>query len=249
LTILKPGTTVVLLTTPTDRAVSLHELGADAVLSLRSTPSLFDLQATEFFERVLHSGLGARALVEGANFGFGRGREGDIPLLASLCRQAGMVLSVVPPVVIDGEEVSSSRIRAALLRGGVVEAERLLARPYRLRGVVGTGERRGRTIGFPTANLERVATVVPGEGVYAVRALTADGKSWAGAANIGPNPTFGDQEQKIEVHLIGFDGELYGQELRVEFVARLRDTRRFAGVGDLVDQIHRDVEQARALTG
>ena len=117
---------------------------------------------------------------------------------------------------------------------------------YRLAGTVGTGRRRGQILGFPTANLEAVETLIPGDGVYAVRA-EYQGQTWPGAANIGPNPTFGEQARKVEVHLIGFQGDLYGRELTVEFLERLRDTRPFAGPAELVEQLRRDVEQARQL--
>jgi riboflavin kinase/FMN adenylyltransferase len=139
-------------------------------------------------------------------------------------------------------------VRDALERGDVGAAATLLGRPYRLRGVVGVGQRRGRTIGFPTANLEGLATLVPADGVYAVRVRresSAAEPAWAGAANVGPNPTFGEDARKVEVHLIGFAGDLYGQTLAVDFVRRLRDTRPFASVGELVEQLRRDVEQAR----
>jgi riboflavin kinase/FMN adenylyltransferase len=131
----------------------------------------------------------------------------------------------------------------------VGEAGLLLGRPHRLRGTVGRGRQRGAGLGFPTANLEGMPTLVPGDGVYAVRA-EARGTAWPGAANVGPNPTFGEQARKVEVHLIGFAGDLYGQPLAVDFVRRLRDTRPFAGVGELKAQLRRDVEQARrALSG
>src|SRR5262249_42326926 len=153
-----------------------------------------------------------RAVVEGVNFGFGHNREGNVDTLAQLCRLAGLALTVVPPLIVDGLAVSSSRIRAALLHGDVREAALLLGRPYRLHGTVASGQRRGQTLGFPTANLDRLPTLVPGDGVYAVRVPVA-GAVWPGAANVGPNPTFGENARKVEVHLIGFSGDLYGQPL------------------------------------
>src|SRR5262249_61743337 len=122
----------------------------------------------------------------------------------------------------------------------------LVAGSSGLRGVVGSGERRGRAIGFPTANLEMIETVIPGDGVYAVWAEVGE-QTWAGAANIGPNPTFGEQTRKVEVHLIDFEGDLYGQSLRMEFIDRLRDTRPFASVDELVDQLRNDVARARQI--
>jgi riboflavin kinase/FMN adenylyltransferase len=155
-----------------------------------------------------------------------------------------MAFVQVPPVEVGGKPVSSSRVRNALLGGAVREAAELMARPYRLRGTVGTGQRRGRTLGFPTANLETLETLCPGNGVYAVR-VRVNKQRWPGAANIGPNPTFGEQARKVEVHLIGFSGELVGQTLALDFVERLRDTRPFANVSELVEQLRRDVEQAQ----
>ena len=138
-------------------------------------------------------------------------------------------MTTVPPQTTpDGKVISSSRVRAALLRGDVVEADQLLDRPYRLAGVVAAGQRRGQTLGFPTANLERVATLIPADGVYAVRAVI-DAQQWPAATNIGPNPTFGEQSRKVEVHLIDFRGDLYGRTLEVDFVARLRATRPVRG--------------------
>jgi riboflavin kinase / FMN adenylyltransferase len=245
--VLRPDAPISLLTTSDDRAEYLRQLGADHVLTLRVTPELLELRAVTFFDLIVRDRLAARAMVEGANFCFGRQREGDIALLGKLCDAARIRLRVVPPVVLDGVEVSSSRIRQLLEAGDVVLAAKLLGRPYRLRGTVGMGEQRGRTLGFPTANLGQVATVVPGEGVYACRVTAPDGSEYAGAANLGPNPTFAVQAMKIEVHVIDFEGDLYGQELRVEFLKRLRETRRFAGVAELVDQLKRDVEQAKTV--
>jgi riboflavin kinase/FMN adenylyltransferase len=242
--LLRPGQSSPPLTTLPDRLRLLQELGVDHVLVLHTTPDLLALSASDFFTEVLRRRLAARALVEGPNFGFGRNREGNVELLARLCRAAGVGLTVVPPLRLAGAEVSSSRVRAALLRGDVAEAAALLGRPYRLHGTVGVGQRRGRALGFPTANLERLATVVPGDGVYAVRAWAGEA-SWPGAANVGPNPTFGEQARKVEAHLIGFQGDLYGQPLALDFLGRLRDTRPFASPADLVEQLRRDAEQAR----
>jgi riboflavin kinase/FMN adenylyltransferase len=246
--LLRPGQAPPPLTTPDDRSRLLHEAGADHVLILRATTALLALSAAEFFDQVIRERLDARALVEGVNFGFGHNREGNVETLARLCRPAGLSLTVVPPLVLDGLAVSSSRVRAALLRGDVGEAALLLGRPYRLHGTVGTGRRRGQTLGFPTANLDRPPTLVPGDGVYAVRVLVA-GAVWPGAANVGPNPTFGENARKVEAHLIGFSGDLYGQPVAVDFVHRLRDTRPFGGPAELVEQLRRDVEQARQVLG
>jgi riboflavin kinase / FMN adenylyltransferase len=246
--LLRPGQAPPRLTTPEERSRLLHKLGADHVLVLRATPEMLAVDAAQFFAEVIQARLQARALVEGPNFGFGRGRAGDVKALAEMCQSAGIRLIVVPPVIVEGSEVSSSRIREALARGDVGEAANLLGRLYRLQGRVGTGQRRGQQLGFPTANLEQIRTLVPGEGVYAVRALHQE-RIWPGAANVGPNPTFGEMARKVEVHLIGFQGDLYGQPLAVEFVERLRDTRPFGSVAELIEQLHKDVEHSRRLAG
>jgi riboflavin kinase/FMN adenylyltransferase len=248
LELLRPGQAPPALTTPADRARLLHDLGADHVVTLRTTPELLRLTAEEFFSQVVRGRFAVRAVVEGPNFGFGRGRAGTVETLGRLCREAGVALTVVQPVQLDGGAVSSSRIRAAIQAGDVESAERMFGRPYRLHGTVGTGQRRGATLGFPTANLTSMQTLVPGDGVYAARARHG-GAAWPAAVNVGPNPTFGENARKVEVHLIGFQGDLYGRPLAVDFVRRLRDTRPFANVAELVGQLRRDVEAARAAAG
>ena len=247
LTILRPDIHVELLTTADQRAEVLHQLGADEVVILHVTPELLDLRAEDFFSRVIQDRLHARAIVEGPTFAFGRRREGTLELLARLCEDSGLCLDVIEPVDLDGLEVSSSRIRADLHRGDVADARRLLGRDYRLSGIVETGARRGRTIGFPTANLGRVETIIPADGVYAVRTTLPDGSTRAAAANVGPNPTFAEQARKIEVHLLDYAGDLYGQWLSIDFVERLRDTRPFPNVTDLVAQLTADVARVRSL--
>jgi riboflavin kinase / FMN adenylyltransferase len=248
LQLLQPERFLPVLTTTADRAALLQAGGADEVLILRTSPELLRLTPDEFFAEVLVGRLAARALVEGQDFCFGRNRAGSVETLTVLCRAKGLVLSVVRPLARDGVVVSSSRVRNALMAGDVRKATALLGRPYRLHGTVGAGQRRGRRLGFPTANLERFETVVPGDGVYAVRAWS-QGASWPAAANVGPNPTFGEDARKVEVHLIGFSGDLYGAALAVDFVDRLRDTRPFGGIDDLVRQLRADVDQAARLAG
>jgi riboflavin kinase/FMN adenylyltransferase len=248
LTLLRPGQPLSLLTTLRDRTVLLHELGAEEVVVLRTSPELLALSATGFFEQVLRGRFEARAVVEGGNFRFGHNREGTVEALARMCEEAGIACVVVPPLLRGGREVSSSRVRAALLGGDVAVVADLLGRPYRLHGVVGEGRRRGRTLGFPTANLVHLETLAPGDGVYAGRARVADGAVWPAAVNVGANPTFAEDERKVEAHLLGFSGDLYGQPLALDFVARLRDTRPFAGPDDLIEQLRRDAELARSAS-
>jgi riboflavin kinase/FMN adenylyltransferase len=245
--LLRPQEFQPVLTTIRDRAELLQAGGTDQVVILRTTPDMLQLSAQEFFDKVIGARMAAKSLVEGVNFGFGRGRQGNVETLRRLCEQRGMDFVVVPPFCTeDGVPVSSSRVRGALLQGEVRQACELLARPYRIRGTVGSGKGRGKTLGFPTANLERVETLIPSDGVYAVRVYFGS-QVWPGAANIGPNPTFGEMARKIEVHLIDFHGDLVGQELAIDFIDRLRDTRPFAGMEQLVQQLKKDIETARQL--
>ena len=171
-----------------------------------------------------------RGMVEGPNFAFGHDRTGDVHTLGAWCRVAGIDFEVVDLAVIDGKLISSSLIRDCLRQGDVASAAGYMGRPHRIRGTVTRGAGRGATIGFPTINLTGTDTLVPGEGVYAVLArIEGDERPHAAACNIGPNPTFGDLAKKIEAHLIGFSGDLYGKSVELDFLERLRPTRKFAG--------------------
>jgi riboflavin kinase/FMN adenylyltransferase len=234
------------LTTVAEKARVLGEVGADHVVVLQTTPALLHLSPGDFFEKIIHGRLGARGVVEGFNFRFGRDRAGSNETLRQLCGEEGIELLVVPALEDGGRPVSSSRVRDALVNGDVATATHLLGRPYRLIGIVGSGARRGRTIGFPTANLEKVETILPATGVYAVRAITPMGE-FSGAANVGPNPTFGEDARKVEIHLLDFDGDLYGKEISVDFVSKLRDTKKFANVDALIEQMRHDVAEARRI--
>ncbi len=246
LSLLRPELFQPTLTSQVERARLLHQYGADHVVVLQVEPSLLQLNAGEFFDKVLHSNLQAERIIEGPNFRFGHNREGNVNRLALLCANAGMILEIVDPLTIDGVIVSSSKVRQALLDGDMEAATRYLNRPYRIEGTVVVGQKRGQQLGFPTANLTNIETLIPKDGVYAVRAFLND-TALPAAANIGPNPTFGEQARKVEVHLIGYTGgELYGRKLTVDFLERLRDTRRFDSVADLQAQLRRDVERATA---
>lgn len=157
-----------------------------------------------------------------------------------------MALEIVPPVLADGAPVSSSRVRGLIAAGDVAGAAALLTRPYRIRGLVTHGAARGARLGFPTANVAAVDTLLPAAGVYAGAAVVA-GRAVPAAINLGPNPTFGEASQKLEVHLIDFSGNLYGQALEVDFHARLRDVRKFSGVDELLEQLRDDVSNARRI--
>jgi riboflavin kinase/FMN adenylyltransferase len=229
------------------KAELLGELGVDHVIAYPTDEALLQLAPVEFFEQIVRGRLAARAMVEGPNFYFGRDRRGDIERLKELCSQSDIMLEVVEPITIGGEYVSSSRVRKLIEQGQVEEADRLLTRPYRLRGMVTHGASRGHRIGFPTANLNAIDTLLPAEGVYGGRALLAEGAQCPAAINIGANPTFADQSLKVEVHLIDWQGALYGEPLEVDILARLRDIQRFDGVEALKTQLNKDIAQARNI--
>jgi riboflavin kinase/FMN adenylyltransferase len=225
------------------KAELLAELEVDWMLAYPTDMGLLSLGAEEFFQRVVVELLGAKALVEGPNFFFGRGREGDVTRLGELAARHAITLDVIPPLELQGELISSSRVRSLVGRGEVALAKGLLTAPYRIRGLVTHGAGRGAQIGFPTANLEGVDTLIPAHGVYAGVAWLGH-RRWPAALNLGPNPTFGDLMTKVEVHLIGIDEVLYGQILEVDFLTRLRDTVSFASVDELSAQLRRDVDVA-----
>lgn len=198
------------------------------------------------FEEQLFDHLKLKAVVVGSDFTYGSKRSGNVAALAAAAGKRGAKVQVVEQVVLEGVVVSSSKVREYILEGRVEAAERLLSRPFDLDGTVVKGAARGRTIGFPTANIDTDNELKPAPGVYAVRVRRQPGGSWHGAAaNIGVKPTFGGTEVTIEAHLLDFSGDLYGQALRVQFLARLRPEMRFGSVAELTAQIKRDVERAR----
>jgi len=235
----------------TARKVELLEAaGATEVGVFRTGPWLLGLTAREFFDRVIVAQFAAEGMVEGPNFGFGRDRGGDSRILAEWCAGAGLAFEVASPTEADGHIVSSTAIRKALADGRAAEAADLLGRPHRLRGVVTHGAGRGAGLGFPTANLDEIDTQIPGDGVYAVRAfLEGDALARPAACHIGPNVSFGEQDRKVEVHLIDFHGDLYGRTLEVDVLDLLRPSRKFEGLDDLLAQIRADVDRARAVAG
>jgi riboflavin kinase / FMN adenylyltransferase len=224
----------------------LAQLGVDALIAYPTDEALLQLSPDQFFQRIVREALQAGAMVEGTNFYFGRGRAGNTDVLRQLCTAAGIPLEVVEPVTLEGTTVSSSRIRQLISAGQIDQANQMLTQPYRIRGMVRHGAARGAKIGFPTANVDAVDTLLPGVGVYAGR-CAVEGRTWPAAINIGPNPTFGEQALKVEVHLIGFHDSLYGQPLEVDFLAHLRDIVQFAGVDALRTQLAKDVDSANQI--
>jgi riboflavin kinase/FMN adenylyltransferase len=227
------GNRVELLCTLERRLELLDAAAVDETLVVEFTPDLAQLEPSEFAHSLLRE-IGARVIVAGENFRFGRGAAGDLALL----EQLGFEVRNVP--LIDG--VSSTRIRLLLREGDVAAAARLLGRPAEVEGTVVLGDQRGGTLGYPTANLAVPAELlVPAYGIYAGSAL-----GHRAAVSIGVNPHYGGDERRVEPHLLDFDGDLYGRRLVVELWRRLRDERAFASEDELVAQIARDVEQTRA---
>lgn len=246
--VLRPDSAPTPLTWIERRAELLRAAGADEVGVFRTGRWLLGLTAREFFDRVILGQFAARGMVEGPTFGFGRDRLGDATILKGWAAEAGLDFEIAEPTEIDGQVVSSSRIRHALAEGRVEEAGRLLGRPHRLRGIVARGAGRGADLGFPTANLEHVDVQIPADGVYAAAAqIDGVGPSWLAAVHIGPNATFGEQARTVEAHLLDFQGNLYGRRLELDLRRHLRPTRRFDSVADLLDQIRADVDRARRL--
>jgi riboflavin kinase/FMN adenylyltransferase len=238
--ILRPEQSPPPLTWTERKAELLAAHGVDWIVAYPTDEALLALSAAEFFEQIVLGKLAAKALIEGRNFYFGHNREGTIERLTALASGAGISLDVVEPVEIDGAIVSSSRVRELIRSGNVEQAKKLLSAPYRIRGMVTHGAGRGAKIGFPTANLGAVDTLLPAHGVYAGRAWIGE-LSFPAAINLGPSPTFGDATIRVEVHVIGYSEPLYGQPLEVDFLARLRDIRPFESPAALVEQVKRDV--------
>ena len=237
------------LSTPDEKAELLGALGVDVVITHPFNRRVAAMSARAFVGE-LKAHLGLRMLWVGYDFALGRNREGDIPTLRRLGREMGFEVHVVEALRIDGEIVSSSRIRALLAAGEVEAANRLLGRPYRVSGRVVRGDGRGRSLGFPTANLRIWARrMVPAPGVYVARAHLEDGSTFGAVVNIGVRPTFEVRPKapRVEAHLLGFSGDLYGRCLTLEFWQRLRGERRFPSPEALAAQIRRDVARAQEV--
>ena len=234
------------LTWTSRKALLLEELGVDVTVVYPTNPSLLELSAEDFFQQIIVDALGAKALVEGPNFAFGKGREGTIEVLQLLCDTNEVELQVVQPLLEEEDYVSSSRIRRAVAAGDIDSARRDLTRPYRLRGMVTHGMKRGSEIGFPTANLDAIDTLIPAPGVYAGVAIT-ESCSLPAAIHVGGNPTFKEDDHKFEVHIIGFEGNLYGQIMEVDMLSRIRGTVSFESAAQLKSQLQQDVAEAREI--
>lgn len=229
------------LTSLRRRAELLGFLGVDVLVAYPTDRELLNLSAEAFFAEKIVDCLGAKAMVEGPNFRFGKDRAGDTQLLQNLCRDAGLQLSIVQAREdATGSMISSTRVRQLLTEGNIVAANSMLTRPYRVEGIVTKGAQRGRQLGFPTANLESIGCLLPKHGVYAGQ-TSIEGRDYAVAVNIGPNPTFGEQQDKVEMHVIGWSGAVYGERLFCTLWDRVRDIRRFGSADALREQLQADI--------
>ncbi len=241
-----PDTGPFRLTLPPAKLRLLEQYGMQALLAQRFDEAFAALSADAFIDDVLLKGMKARHVVCGYDFTFGARRTGNVERLREQGRQKGFGVTVVDPVMREGEIYSSTRIRESLRAGWVSEASELLGHSWEIEGTVELGDQRGRTIGFPTANVELGEHLRPRFGVYAVRVLL-DGQWRPAVANLGRRPTFGKLKENFEVHLFGFSGDLYGKSLRVALIEFIRPEMKFGGLDQLKAQIAADGEAARRL--
>ena len=244
--VLSPQVQLSSLVTLEKRITLLQRLGVALVVTLPFSHEMAQTSAHQFM-LLLQKYLRMKSLVVGTDFALGKGREGNVVFLAALGKQMGFSVHAVPPKVLDGEVVSSTIIRQALAQGDLQKVRKLLGRPYSLCGPVVYGAARGRTLGFPTANIHVNSNgAIPANGVYVTKAYVGD-KFYPSVTNVGIRPTFGQQERTVEVYLLDTDMRLYEQELRIDILERLREERRFASVDELIAQVERDVAQAREI--
>ncbi|MCO4770466.1 MAG: riboflavin biosynthesis protein RibF [Deltaproteobacteria bacterium] len=243
------GTFPFLILTLEDKIELLKGMGVDILVTEEFTEELRALSPGDFTTDVLHRRLDPKEIHVGYDFRFGRGRAGDWRFLDAQLGPGGTSVRPHGAVRLDGEIIGCSGIREHVCEGRIEVANDLLGRHHVVRGTVAHGDKRGRTIGFPTANVEPSTELVPKAGVYGVQLTRAGGEIVAGIANVGVRPTFGgDLKKRVEVHLFDWDGDIYGEEVQVSFAFRVRDERRFEGIEALKAQIRRDVDTVRART-
>jgi len=244
--VLSSGNTVPWLVQLDERVALIREIGIDLVVVLPFTPELSRLSAREFLE-ILKDRLNMAGLIIGPDFALGRNREGNVDTLRLLGKQLGFSVEVFPAVALDGVIISSSVIRQLLAQGDIKRAQKLFGRRFSIKGQVVAGDRRGATLGFPTANFDvNPDQALPADGVYATIAYI-DHQSMPAITNIGIRPTFGGNKRLVETHILNYSGDLLGHQLKIEFVDRIREERRFATAADLQTQISKDIEQAKRI--
>ncbi len=223
-----------------------EELGVDVLVKIPFTVEFAKMSPEDFVKGILCDMLGAKEIFVGFNYRFGRGREGNIATLKALGERLGFSVREVEQVALSGEVISSTKIRHLLRDGEVEHAARLLGRTYAITGIVVKGDGRGKGLGFPTANIAPKHSIIPAHGVYAVRLFVRD-RFYDGIANIGMRPTFNKQDLAIEVHVFDFNEDLYGEEISLYFVGRIREEKKFRSPDELTRQIRADVQAARVL--
>jgi riboflavin kinase/FMN adenylyltransferase len=236
------------LTTPEERAALLGQFGADVVITYPFTPEISTTSAHDFVS-LLKSHIGMHHLIVGPDFALGRDRGGNTNTLKEFGKEFDYTLSTISPVEINGEVVSSSRIRGALSRGELALVNKLLDRPYFINGQVVPGDGRGKTIGIPTANLSFwLERALPKSGVYATQS-TINGHTFGSVTNVGVRPTFKSdfEHVQVETHLFNFEDQIYGQDIKLNFISHLRDEQRFPNIETLVNQINLDVSEAKRI--
>lgn len=244
--VIRPGQPLQLLTSLEEKIELIGRHGPDLLIVAPFTAETMATSAEAYMRQIV-AAVHLRELWVGEDFAMGRGRAGDVPSLMAIGAEQGFAVGAVSKVIVGGQPVSASRVRDLLLAGDVAAAVELLGRPFGLRGLVVQGDQRGRTIGFPTANLQIADIhVLPANGVYACR-VYLNGEGLPAVTNIGVRPTFDGLRRTVEAHLLDWSGDLYGQSIRVEFLQRLRGEQKFPGIEALVAQISRDADQAREL--
>ena len=243
----QPDAAIPRLTRLREKLQALRRFSVDRVLCLRFDARFAAMEPEEFIRRILIDGLGVRYLVVGDDFRFGHKRRGDFDMLAAAGAKHGFQVVNMHTVTIDEERVSSTRIRATLAAGDLATAEKLLGRPYRMCGRVAHGDKLGRTLGYPTANIHLHRKATPITGIFAVEVFGLKIEPVPGAANVGTRPTVGGTRTLLEVHLLDFHEDIYGEQVQVNFLRKFRDEKRFDSLDELRRWIARDVEDVRAF--
>ncbi len=244
--VLHPDSELPWLSNVEDRVQAIKDLNIDLVAVLTFTHEVALLTSQQFMT-MLKTHLRMRGIIVGPDFALGQGREGGIDRLHALGHQLGFSVETVPRYTVNGEAVSSTLIRQALAEGNTRKVQRMLGRYFHVGGTVVTSAKRGRELGFPTANIDiSPQQALPGDGIYATIAHV-DGGRFPSATNVGTRPTFGDMQRTVEAYLLNYKGDLYGRELRVEFVQKLRDEQRFPNSEELTRQIERDVQEVEVI--
>jgi riboflavin kinase/FMN adenylyltransferase len=242
----KGPVTIPRITRLREKFTALAECGVDYVVVLKFNQELASIDASQFVSDILHQTLRPVHMIVGDDFRFGRERKGDFALLSKMGADLGFTVEAMPTLLVDGERVSSTRVRKALQAGHLAQAERLLGRPYAMLGRVCHGDKLGQKLGFPTANIYLHRRLTPVLGIYTVYmyGLSGNQQGWPGVANVGTRPTVDGTRTLLEVHLLNFNQDIYGRYVRVEYCQKLRDEERYPNLDLLKEQIARDVEAA-----